>query len=481
MKVRTIVAAAALAMLGFASCTNENSPENGGLNPAKGEAAYANFSITVNGKGTRATDQGLAEEQAISHVEVYVFAGGILEAHQLTEVTNNKTAPVQISTGEKVVYVIAAPEADSETLSLKKGDANWTVTDNVTKLVDFEKDVFDALKENIAQSEHFVMVGRQDYTIVKCTKAQCEAGTNNVNVDIDRAAAKVLVRYGEGVEVHESLNAKVSEAEFAICQPAKQMVLTEYGALQPKGVFTPGGATKANKGTDTNGTLSGYVGMPKTFDDGFFKPTVTDWESAPTNVDGFDYCAESRNENPVTGNTTFALVRVKVTPDIIYSKAAKNSDGKIELTKASANSNGDFWTVCKLDASTGSLVHASGVDYKILYFTTEAAAKSYITAQGLASTKPNDWKAYKFDKGQAYYRVNLVTEPDSEILSDKFRVERNNYYQIDVTAIKALGAKNGDDVVPTDPDTPVDSEANILTVITVKDWTVIEMGDTVLQ
>ena len=406
--------------------------------------------------------------------------GGTWQFQTFAQVTNNKTAAVPISTGEKVVYVIAAPEADSETLSLKKGGANRTVTDNVTKLVDFEKDVFDALKENIAQSEHFVMVGRTDYTIVKCTKAQCEAGTNNVKVDIDRAAAKVLVRYGEDVQVHPSLDATVSDAMFAICQPAKQMVLTEYGALQPKGEFTPGGATKANHGTDTKGTLSGYVGMPDSFDDGFFKATVTDWTSAPTTVDGFDYCAESRNANPVTGNTTFALVRVKVTPATIYSKAEKK-DGKIVLTKGSVNANGDFWTVCKQDAGNGSLVHASGVDYKILYFTTEAAAKNYITAQGLPSTKPTDWKAYKFDKGQVYYRVNLVTDPDSEILSDKFRVERNNYYQIDVTEIKALGAKNGDDVVPTDPDTPVDSEANILTVITVKDWTVIEMGNTVLQ
>lgn len=482
MKKGTLVAAAALAIAGLASCTNENNPENQGVNPAKGEETYASFNISVNGKGTRATDPGLVEEQAISHVEVYVFAGGILEAHQLTEVTNgNRTIPVKISTGEKVVYVIAAPEAEDQQLALKKVGVNWTVTDNETKLVDFEKDVFDALKSDIAQSEHFVMIGRSEYAIVKCTYAECENGTKNkVGVTVDRASAKVLVRYdAESVNIHPSLNADVENAVFAVCQPAKQMVLTEYSFLQNRngGVFTPGGETKANGGNaDTKGTLSGYVSMPDTFDEGFFKNAVSNWTAAAS-IDDFEYCAESRNAQPVTGNTTFALIRVDLTPNAVYSRAAKNAQtGKVDLTKANYSKGSDFYTVCKQDAKTGTLVHASDLDYKILYFTSDAAAKQYITAKGLT----NEWKSYKFDKGQVYYRVNIKTT-ESEDISEKYRVERNNYYQIDVTEIKALGAKNGDDVIPTDPDTPVDPEAWISTEITVKDWTVIEMGNTVLQ
>ena len=84
----------------------------------------------------------------------------------------------------------------------------------------------------------------------------------------------------------------------------------------------------------------------------------------------------------------------------------------------------------------------------MIYFASETDAKKYITDNKLGS----DYKAYKYDKGQAYYRVNLMNDPESEDLSLKYRVVRNNYYRVNITAIKALGAPTGTGVVPTDPE-----------------------------
>ena len=50
-----------------------------------------------------------------------------------------------------------------------------------------------------------------------------------------------------------------------------------------------------------------------------------------------------------------------------------------------------------------------------------------------------------------------------------------------MTDIKALGAHDGGDVVPTDPDQPLDPEGWLVAQITVRKWTVIDMGGTVLQ
>ena len=251
------------------------------------------------------------------------------------------------------------------------------------------------------------------------------------------------------------------------------MVMTPYNQLAQiaTGVYTPLGSK-----TEGNGTYGGYTAMPDVTT-ATFKDACTDWSSA-TKCSEFEYFAENRTENPVTGNTTFALIRLKATPDAIYSGAKANtSTNKVDLTPGNRNASGDFWTVVKHDAKTGSLVYASDAEYKILYFTSEAAANQYITAAKL----PSDYAAYKFTGGLVYYRVNLMTDKDSDDLSLKYRVDRNSYYQINVTDIKALGAHDGGDVVPTDPDQPLDPEGWLVAQITVKKWTVIDMGGTVLQ
>ena len=481
MKTGILTAACVAALLGFGSCANQEGPETG--NGTKGESTYASFKVSVASNGTRAEgDAGLAEEQRIAQMQLYVFAEGILEAHEtVTLDENGKTTPIKITTGEKIIYAIASP-ITGESSYLTTGDPATEIPAVVetTKLADFQAQLFHSLNTQIADENQFVMIGRSDkVAVVKCKEAEAET-KNLVKIDVDRATAKALVKYvseGENaVKVRETINATFSDAKFLVAQAAKEMVMTPYNQLAQiaTGVYTPLGSK-----TDGNGTYSGYTGMPDVTDatEAVFKDACTDWSSA-TKCSEFEYFAENRTENPVTGNTTFALIRLKATPNVIYSGAKANTaTNKVDLTPGSKNASGDFWTVVKHDAKTGSLVYASDAEYKILYFTSEAAANQYITAAKL----PSDYAAYKFTGGLVYYRVNLMTDKDSDDLSLKYRVDRNCYYQINVTDIKALGAHDGGDVVPTDPDQPLDPEGWLVAQITVRKWTVIDMGGTVLQ
>ena len=478
MKTGILTAACVAALFGLGSCANQDGPETG--NGTKGDSTYASFKVSVASNGTRANseDAGLAEEQRIAQMQLYVFADGILELHQTVTLNDNgKTSPVRISTGEKIIYAIASPATggNASYLTDPEGNEIEAVAES-TNLADFQKQLFNALSTQIATPDEFVMIGRSDkVAVVKCKEAEAET-KNLVRIDVDRATAKALVKYvsedENAVKVRETINATFSEPKFLVAQAAREMVMTPYNRLAQiaTGVYTPLG-TK----TDGNGTYSGYTPMPDVTT-ATFKDACTDWSNATT-CDEFEYFAENRTENPVTGNTTFALIRLKATPNAIYSGAKANtSTNKVELTAGGNNANGDFWTVVKHDAVTGSLIYASDENYKILYFTTEDAAKAYRNA-----AKLKDYTTYKFTGGLVYYRVNLVTDKDSEDLSLKYRVNRNSYYQINVTDIKALGAHDGGDVVPTDPDQPLDPEGWLVAQITVRKWTVIDMDNTVLQ
>ena len=478
MKIGILTAACVAALMGLASCSSNEGPETG--TRTKGESTYASFRVSVASNGTRAEgDEGLAEEQRIAQMQLYVFAEGILEAHEtVTLDENGKTTPIKITTGEKIIYAIASP-ITGESSYLTTGDpgAEIPAVVETTKLANFQAQLFHALNTQIADENQFVMIGRSDkVAVVKCKEAEAET-KNLVRIDIDRATAKALVKYvseGENaVKVRETINATFSDAKFLVAQAAKEMVMTPYNQLSQiaTGVYTPLGSK-----TEDNGTYSGYTEMPDVTI-ASFKDACTDWTDA-AKCSEFEYFAENRTETPVTGNTTFALIRLKATPNAIYSGAKANTaTNKVDLTPGSKNASGDFWAVVKHDAKTGSLVYASDAEYKILYFTSEAAANQYITAAKL----PSDYAAYKFTGGLVYYRVNLVTDKDSEDLSLKYRVDRNSYYQINVTDIKALGAHDGGDVVPTDPDQPLDPEGWLVAQITVRKWTVVDMNNTVLQ
>lgn len=459
MKLKVIFAATLLAAMTMSSCSSDN-PVDATENVARGEATYASFTINLASTGSRAGNDDNADEveQTISKVSLYIFSGGVLETYheaEASEINNNKISPVKTTTGEKVIYAIVND-------LLVDGEA-YTATEETTRLADFEKVVFNSLKSQIAESGNFLMISKPVKAAITKTT---EANPFQVKVVVTRAAAKAQVKFvAEDVTVRSTIKATFDNAVFALVQNAEEMNLG-WDPYQ----YTPNAAKQTGAAT-----YDGYTAVPANDSDIDFIDAVTEFSAVYTES---DYTAESYNKAPVTGNTTFALVRLKATPSTIYSKAEiDKTTGEIKLTPGSISSTGDFYVVAKNDKATASYVFATDKNYDILYFTSETAAKNYISAAKLDN---KTWTFLKYTGGNVYYRVNIMN-PDGTDLTSKYSVHRNHYYKIDVTDIKALGANDTPGVTPTDPDTPIETEAWVETEIEVDNWEPVEMDNTTLQ
>ena len=460
MNLKMIFAATVLAAMTMSSCSSDT-PVDATENIARGETTYATFNLSLKTTGSRANGDDNADEreQTVSKMHLYIFGGGILEVdHAITDsyTFGNKVGPVQLTTGEKVVYAVAG--------DLKVNDAEFTAvaegTEGAqpTRLSTFEKILFDALSEDIANENNFLMAGSEKVTVTKSTEDKpCE-----VTVSITRAATKTQLKYGNpDVTVRPTINAKFSDAKFVMMQCAETMWLT------------PGNYTQASK-VNNKGTYSGYTEVPNTVDEDLFCDAVTDFSE---NLDNSLYTGEAYNENPVTGNTTFALVRLKATPTKICTNYTKATN--TYTYGNTTGTNGTFYVITKPDPKTGSYIFASDNDYNILYFASQSTANSVKGTQGLGLG--SEWKVETYTNGYVYYRVNLMTNPDATDLKEKYCALRNHFYKITVTDIKALGAPNAPGVVPTDPDQPLEADAWLDATITAEPWVAVDMNNTTLQ
>ena len=294
------------------------------------------------------------------------------------------------------------------------------------------------------------MMGKQSATIVKCKKADAET-LNKVTIKVNRAAVKMQVQYGpgedgNGVKVRPTLNADFSDCRFAFAQSAIQMYM-----LRNDDQFTP---TSKKAGAST---YDGLVALPAqaNLTDDFFTQAVSAY--SPDYADNV-YGGETVTETPTTGNAPYALIRLVCKPKKVYGNKTL--------------SNGTFWVLARNEAKTATWIYASDKDYNLLYFASKADAEKYCNDnklnQGVAADKK--YAAYEFTKGQCYYRVNIVHNADAEVLSQKFCAERNNYYRINVTDIKALGSPTGAGVLPSDPDTPIELDSWMVCEILVAAW-----------
>ena len=459
MNLKMIFAATALAAMTMSSCSSDT-PVDPTANIARGETTYATFNLSLKTTGSRANGDDNADEreQAVSKMHLYIFGGGILEVdHAITDsyTFGNKVGPVQLTTGEKVVYAVAG--------DLKVNDAEFTATVESTRLSDFEKILFDALADDIATADNFLMAGKEEVTVTKSTEqAPCQ-----VSVSITRAATKTQLKYGgeDGtVNVRPTINAAFAEPKFAMMQCAETMWLT------------PGNYTQASK-VNNSGTYKGYTTVPTTVAEDLFCDAVNASDKNldfNESLDNSLYTGEAYNEKPFTGNTTFALVRLKATPKQICD----SYDTKTKTYKYSGSlTNGTFYVLAKKDATTASYIFASDNEYNILYFASTTKANQAKTALGLGT----GWSVETYTNGYVYYRVNLITNPDATDLKEKYCALRNHFYKITVTDIKALGAPNAPGVVPTDPDQPLESDAWLDATIDAEPWVAIDMDNTTLQ
>lgn len=422
--------AVALAVLAMFSCSKENT--NGTDNPTEGKATYANFSVQVKSPGTYAAvpadANGVVEEQTITKLKMFIFNGGVLET--IGDITLNPdnvgTTTLKTTTGAKVIYAVA--------------NANDDMTMTVGQTLDkFKTLAVAALTADIAATGDFVMVGTINTTLTEQTEDQAKAAPIAINVA--RAAAKVQMKYDPAtVKITEQLKGAFTLPVYQLMQMNTKMFLprTAY-ELTPNGAK----ASQVDAATPADGTYDHLTAVTE----GTYLTAAETWDFAFANS---AYTAENVNEAPVTGNTTFTLVRLKYTP---------HAD-EIAGTNRNLVADGTFYVVINGATST---IYAD---------KTEAdAAQEAITAGAEAKV---------YTEGQCYYRMNLRDITKTASLQEKYCVLRNNFYKVNITEVNSIGGNSPTDpdvIVPVDPETPLETETHISADITIVPWTVVEMNE----
>lgn len=437
--MKTILLSALAILATLTSCNKENN--GGGDAPISGKSTYASFSVRVKAPGTYATTpaDGNADavEQVVASVRLFVFNGGVLETmgNIAIDATNTGTTSLKTTTGAKVIYAVANANAD------------MTMTVGQT-LDQFKALAVAATPDVLAKTNQFVMAGNVSVTLIERTES--EATANPITINQARVAAKAQMQYDPAkVKINDKVKGTFTAPVYQLAQYNTTMFLSREGyGISPKGA-----AAEQIDVTPKDGTYdhlqSVKYGTPEEIAafDLNYKTAATTWDFIFTNS---VYMAENVNESPSTGNSTFALVRLKYTPDVTV----------IQGVNKTPNADGTFYAVRNADNTWAIYADKAEAD----------AAQAVITP---------DVEAKVYTRGECYYRLN-IRDITKTVLKEKYAVLRNNFYKINITEVNSIGGNSPIDpevIVPIDPETPLETETHISADITVLAWTAIEMNE----
>lgn len=442
MKTKSIIAGMLSTMLLAVGCNKEDGGNR--VTPEAGVKTYASFSVSLLNQSTRAASNdpnAVTEETKISHLYIYIFNGGVLETKgQITLDVNNKgTTALATTTGTKTIYAVPNYDAKGAIGSLQS---------------DFEKQLIAAT--DIAEENGFFMAGKTEATLIERTEADAKQDGNLIKISVARGAAKVQMQFGTNVPVKPVVNATVADAKFTLAQQNSQMYLAKLTA----GEFSPKGKTAEQKDDDQDGTYAHLTKLPQA-DAIKWTAGLTAYDNAFANS---QYLAENVNQTPTTGNTSYVLVSLQVTP-----QAKADGTGNVIATPLTPGTT--FYVLAKKEVSSGKITFATKDD-KILYFEQNTDATTY---QGTQANL-NDYEVLEYTNGISYYRLNIrdIRETD---LTKKYAVNRNHYYKVNITEISNLGFNTAAGTIPTDPTTPLETQTYISADITIEAWTVVDMNE----
>lgn len=445
MKTKSIIAGMLSTMLLAVGCNKEDGGNR--VTPEAGVKTYASFSVSLLNQSTRATSNdpnAVTEETKIHDLYIYIFNGGVLETKgQINLNANNKgTSALATTTGTKTIYAVA-------NYNNAKGDIGSLQSD-------FEKQLIAAT--DIAEENGFFMAGKTEATLTERTEEEAKQEANLIQISVARGAAKVQMQFGTNVPVKPVVNATVTNARFTLAQQNSHTYLAK---LIVNG-FSSKGKRVEQTDTDRDGTYDHLTKLPTTDDELKWINAVTTYDNA---FDNSKYLAENVNEAPTTGNTSYVLVSLQVTP-----QATADATGNVTATPLVAGTT--FYVLAKKELASGKITFALK-DNQILYFSQASDATAYKAAQGV------DLAAYDvetYTNGISYYRLN-IRDIRETTLTKKYAVNRNHYYKVNITEISNLGFNTAAGTIPTEPTTPLETQTYISADITIEPWTVVDMNE----
>ena len=443
MRTKSIIAGMLSTMLLAVGCNKEDGGNR--VTPEAGVKTYASFSVSLLNQSTRAASNdpnAVTEETKISDLYIYIFNGGVLETKgQITLNTDNKgTTALATTTGTKTIYAVPNYNAKGDIGSLQS---------------DFEKQLIAAT--DIAEENGFFMAGKTEATLIERTEDEAKQDTNLIKISVARGAAKVQMQFEANVPVKPVVNATVANAKFTLAQQNSQTYLAK---LIVEG-FSPKGKGAEQTDANQDGTYDHLMKLPTTDDELKWIDAGTTYQNT---YDKSKYLAENVNESPTTGNTSYVLVSLQVTPQA-------TADGTGNVTNTPLTLGTTFYVLAKKEVASGKITFATK-ENKILYFKQESDATTYKTTQ----VELNNYEVLTYTNGVSYYRLN-IRDIRETVLTKKYAVNRNHYYKVNITEISNLGFNTAAGTIPTTPTTPLETQTYISADITIEAWTVVDMNE----
>lgn len=452
----------AAAVMGLASCSNENVPMGGDLTP-HGEPTSMKLVLDLSGGAySRAINDGNSktEETTIDKLQVYIYNDkGIFEKEheisfaELDEVAgeDNKYATKNIlaaTTGKKTIYV-GANMTDAMKQIMKANSAQALA----------KKGVGAALSD-ITTDNKFVMFSTvaADNTLKTTDANQADQipTENQVTVTLQRLAAKIAVGMSAQMDapgVKQGAAGEITDLGFLVDNINKMYYLT-YGG---EGVNIPA-ATDANmfvKDYDKNNFEFATWNANPQFQ------TITPGTAAKATWNTA-YAAENLTTDKVIEGVTRIVVKGQFTP-----KSGIKVDG-VAPNYTFANTDGHI--TAGTDYYMFNLPEAGG--YAFFNKTDgddDAKVKAWLKHIGVADANINDVAATKvlYTKGMNYWWITVD--------DNRGDIKRNNFYRADIKSIWAPGRNNGE-FGNDDKGDVVDEKTNITVKITVEPWSLKEFN-----
>lgn len=457
---KVIMTMTAAAVMGLASCSNENAPMGGDLTP-QGEPTSMKLVLDLSGGAySRAIqdDNATEEEKKIKNLNVYIYdANGIFEKEheipfdQLTDDGENKYVTanqLDATTGQKTIYV-GANMTDAMKQIMK--------ANSVQALA--KKGVGAALTE-ITDNNGFVMFSTtaagNTLKALDANQPDQLPAENQVTVTLQRLAAKIAVGMSANTpDIQKGAAGRIDELGFLVDNINKMYYLT-YGGVN-------GGNTPA--ATDANMFVKDYHKNNFEF---------AAWDNTP----------EFKNITPNDAN--------KATWKTAYAAENLTADKFIKgVTRIVVKGQFTPKSGIKVDGNAGQRTFtetddhiAKGANYYMFNlpeaggyaFFNEADATDEILKEWLASIgitdqgKQNEAIAAKvlYTKGMNYWWITVN--------DNRGDITRNKFYRADITSIWVPGRNDGkfDDI--KDKNDVVDEETNITVKITVEPWNLKEFN-----
>lgn len=481
-----LLAACSFFSVAVSSCSEDPNPVDSIFDQTENiNAAYVSLDLSV--AATRADDpNSTPAENEITSVDVYIFnAENTLETiHKSLTVTANKIEKLETTPGVKTIYAVIA-NAGVNVGSEANGNANVSGFTDVNvglTMEDFEKIKLNstvAAMTKTGDTGCFAMVGKSaQKNVVRSSSAEGMPVGNTFSISLTRLAAKAQVIIGnQFMASAASKGFEVQNAQFAILQTPNTMQLV------------PNTSDLINFSTAESeyGIYNGYTRNPLKVSNSQ-KYNNCDASFSASNC---QYMPENIVKTPVSGNVTFASVKVQMTPKKLYSY--DNGSKSLSVSSSSISADGTFYAVAVHNAENATIdyvldndnnviclsnyneasefyqaMNDGGVDFSMKSASDVAAGKS--AASSRAGTRSLKYELSTFTNGYAYYRVNIAKKAGDNVLC---RVDRNTFYKITLNSLNSLGSCQESFLVPSDPTTPliVSNTAWIDASISVVDWT----------